>query len=881
MIIDVWYQKNESYTIDHTFRKWYTVARLRLIHTDVKQNKNLFVIYVPLALFLVTGVFAHYAAAFKEPASPAPQGNVPAPINVGTDAQYKQGYLSIGSNSFPTQAALEVSGPSGQTGIYVTGDQFGVEARTGSGIGVSGFSEGNIGVKGQGVLGSGVYGEGAEHGVWGKSTMVNFGSKNIGDTQSAVRGEVQHPRKIEGELGAVTIFDTGDLSKSVGYGLLGTGDVGAAGFINDNSGSLAGYLAYRDPSGAQYGTWGFGQDSGSLIGVGVRGEGGWFGGYLTGDKIGLYASSTLDQDIFKGGDKVSGVVAQSRYEGVYASDDLSDYEGFLAVRDIDSDHNEPISKVNSSADPFYYGSIGKITESIGGNNVGGRSVGVFGDYTALNGNYARGSVGFKNRVSAFGTNNDFYYGGYYDVKVQAPNQTDLISGESISNHSAGIFAKAAGTTDATGVWGEADAFGVQGKSALGVGVYGQGDQLVGVQGVGGLYGTFGVGSSVGAYGQSTSGYGVGGISVDQSGVFGTSTNADGVYGYAEKKNGVTGETAAWVDGSYGVLGKNNRSVSQFSAGALGGSKEGVWGDFQYPSGTGVGVRGSATGDNIGVYGKSRDGVQGDGTRYGVFGNVQDDGGHGIHGLGSVGVYGTGRSYSDTGVYGIGGVGVEGVAAAGTGVGVRGTGSVSGVQGNGGKYGVYGSTTENSGGAGVYGEHENVTGIGVYGRATNLLGVGVYGLGGTSTISDTIGVKGESLSEDGYGVYGVANNVNGASAIYGTTNSTTSWAGKFDGKVAVNGDISISGDVVGTLSLKDGFDSKNDSSVAGDFTVTGDVIAPSNSWGSTNTSSTITVPFNISNSSQATCASGTYARSIIAGYNASGNSMFFELGCAEL
>jgi len=62
---------------------------------------------------IITGMlFATVAVSWEEPGSNPPDGNVPAPINVSADNQYKEGKLNIGSNQTPDDGffQLEVRG---------------------------------------------------------------------------------------------------------------------------------------------------------------------------------------------------------------------------------------------------------------------------------------------------------------------------------------------------------------------------------------------------------------------------------------------------------------------------------------------------------------------------------------------------------------------------------------------------------------------------------------------------------------------------------------------------------------------------------------------------------------------------------------------------
>ena len=134
----------------------------------------------------------------------------------------------------------------------------------------------------------------------------------------------------------------------------------------------------------------------------------------------------------------------------------------------------------------------------------------------------------------------------------------------------------------------------------------------------------------------------------------------------------------------------------------------------------------------------------------------------------------------------------GVQGKGT-VGVQGTGEYMGVQGSSSNYGVFGFTTPDTGGIGVYGRG----GTGVKGRSYT--GFAVLG----DTDSGT-GVKGEAYSDggavkaihgrcfgsNGNGVVGEASNGTSAYGVWGI--SSTGYAGVFSGKVLVTGTLSKGG-----------------------------------------------------------------------------------------
>jgi hypothetical protein len=135
------------------------------------------------------------------------------------------------------------------------------------------------------------------------------------------------------------------------------------------------------------------------------------------------------------------------------------------------------------------------------------------------------------------------------------------------------------------------------------------------------------------------------------------------------------------------------------------------------------------------------------------------------------------------------IGAQGIGT----VGVQGTGEYMGVQGNSQNYAVFGYTTPDTGGIGVYGrgsqgvKGRSYSGFAVYGDTDN--GVGVRG----ESYSDgggVIAVGGEAFGADSNGVVGTANNGAAAYGVWGQ--SSTGYAGVFSGKALVTGTLSKGG-----------------------------------------------------------------------------------------
>ena len=132
------------------------------------------------------------------------------------------------------------------------------------------------------------------------------------------------------------------------------------------------------------------------------------------------------------------------------------------------------------------------------------------------------------------------------------------------------------------------------------------------------------------------------------------------------------------------------------------------------------------------------------------------------------------------------IGVKGQAT----VGVQGTGEYMGVQGSSLNYAVFGYTTPDTGGIGVYGrgaigvKGRSYTGMAVLGDTDS--GVGVKG----EAYSDGGGVKavyGQCFGLNGNGVVGESSNGTAAYGVWGL--STNGYAGVFSGNALVTGTLS--------------------------------------------------------------------------------------------
>jgi hypothetical protein len=174
----------------------------------------------------------------------------------------------------------------------------------------------------------------------------------------------------------------------------------------------------------------------------------------------------------------------------------------------------------------------------------------------------------------------------------------------------------------------------------------------------------------------------------------------------------------------------------------------------------------------------------------------------------------GEGYAIQGIAhsGNGGVGVRGISGASSGenYGVYGVSLSNGGRGVyggahitiGQSYGVHG-VSRSSSGRGVFGHANALTGTtyGVYGQATSSGGIGVFGespligIAGsaTSTSGMNIGVQGATFSSSGAGVWAVATSSSGTNyGINARTQSSAGYAGYFEGRVHVTGNLSKGG-----------------------------------------------------------------------------------------
>ena len=150
------------------------------------------------------------------------------------------------------------------------------------------------------------------------------------------------------------------------------------------------------------------------------------------------------------------------------------------------------------------------------------------------------------------------------------------------------------------------------------------------------------------------------------------------------------------------------------------------------------------------------------------------------------IHNAGKGYGIVGTS-EGGQGILGESRSRTGVGVRGWNTAD----NGQTYGVLGNSISTSG-TGVYGLAPANSGItyGIFGESASNQGRGVWGH--TSAASGiTYAVAGRAASTEGRGVFGDATATSGTNfGVYGKTASPQGYAGYFEGRMHVSGNVGI-------------------------------------------------------------------------------------------
>jgi len=413
-----------------------------------------------------------------------------------------------------------------------------------------------------------------------------------------------------------------------------------------------------------------------------------------------------------------------------------------------------------------YGAYGQYDGNGNEGVLGGLNAGVEGytpgDVVAVCGIYGedkasgnKGGIGYR-------------FEGVYGYNATTGNE-GFLGGEGSNDYGVGGTAASASGKGVYGSNSSSSNFGWLGGD--GEAVYGEN--------AAGHFGNLG-GSGEGVYGQSSSGdfcrLGTPGKGVEAANSNGNmgdlATTSYGVYG--EHNNGNGGVIGSAEYGVYGLHhGGNLGYLADSDLGAYGEHTSGNWGSLGSSS---TGVYGEHNNGNYGTLGFSDHGAFGyndSNGNLGFFGGSSlDYGAYGEHGgsgnwgaLGSI-YYGTYGYNSSSGNYGfLGGNGSYDAGAYG--------------QHSSGNFGHLGGSDQS-----VYGQNSNGN-IGMLGGSYQ----GAYGIHSNGNWG--------YLGNENHGVYGKheasgnSGHIGSASmAIFGWAGSPTSWAGFFDGKVDVTGDLSV-------------------------------------------------------------------------------------------
>lgn len=597
--------------------------------------------FLKICLMVLVGglCFFYYQiinAAFNEPTAAPPGDNVPAPINVGTGAQYKEGYLAVGKNSNPTNAALEAMGGAGRYGIIGQGST-GIVGQTtrdlNAASGVLGFyeegSNSYYGVYGQapGVNGVGVRGEGVKYGLSGEA-------RTDGISPAPTAGVYGLSYNGSSSVG---VYGYSPTSTGVyGYSITGTGMYG----YNDRG---TGY-GVKGKSGENIGVWGEGAY------VSLWGNGGSYSG--------VYGISTQNLGVYGAGNKggvygkalAGGADISNTTHGVYG--DAANVSGYAVgvkgastgYRGVEGLSGTGVGVYGSSS--FNYGVYG-ISELAG---VYGQSTGGFGvqgqsdDRAGIYGSSTR-SFGVQgksvNNIAVYGFSNNgngVYGGSETGDAIQGFSRDKIgVRGESLGNSivSSGVYGKANASfggefrsTGFDGVYGYTDGVNRSGgyfSGPNGNGVYASGgtngvqarSSNRGVDASGDITGVYGSGGTWGVYGWSEDAYGMYGQTNNGTGVYGTSNAGTGIAGDSINGFGASLSSAnnigtySYSGSSYGLYGYSNSyiGVAGYSGSYLGVYGNGnLYGVSGY-SDTGQAVRGNSP-NGYGIYGVSTSGKAG-------------------------------------------------------------------------------------------------------------------------------------------------------------------------------------------------------------------------------------------------------------------------------
>lgn len=548
--------------------------------------------FVIFSIFVITISYSFCDAQWREPTEAPPGGNVYAPLNVGADNQFKQGWLRIGDATDPA-FPLDVNGdtrirsrlavgredPRAQTGLTVSHDFNGIYSRAndlaiqGSAVNLAVEGRTDYGVVGQlgrqeiavygqrpdgivGLLASPEYGAYARHqsGNYGYMGGLSFGALGenanrnrgtLGSINSGVRGD-NGTSRFNGTLGNVDSGVHGETTSGIPYGELGRDDSGAFGEgITGHSGLL-------------------GSERAGVRGVASNGTFGELGQVTNGVYGALGDDVSLGNGVYGAVTTGVGVRGLNRLEG----------QGVLGLG-----LNEGVRGELLQSDQQVYGIIGYQT----GTNYYGvytQSLREDGYNTGINAEArdlgVRGYAPFDRGIGVSG--------GGHSVGVEGYN-TSLTTGSLIGRLG---YIDIAGVDYA--VRGDGSRYGLYGVSSplLGTGVYGSGN--TGAQAAGvkyglrasgttavigtGTYGLYGIGSSTGAIGTAKTANGTAygylgsigsGASADYISI--TNKTPEGQLAYFDNFNnraigarGVAEDYGVWGEGEVGVYGQGDTAI---------------------------------------------------------------------------------------------------------------------------------------------------------------------------------------------------------------------------------------------------------------------------------------------------------------------------------